>query len=92
MADNFSVSVQNTVVNVTDHQDAKIRTVDALQHVISKCNNDINLFVKVSFGNATGGAPEPAFVTPQVKLFKFIFILYYYFHSVGIKHNLKHHL
>lgn len=64
--DNFNLTIQNTTVTVVDHQDAKIKTVEALHHVISKCAENIDLFLKVSFGTSS-----QTLLTPQVNLFKY---------------------
>lgn len=61
VVDNFYLTIQNAVVSITDHQDAKIKSVEALQHVISKCSEDINFYIKVNFGLS-----GPALLTPQV--------------------------
>lgn len=61
VVDNFGLTVQNSIVNIVDHQDAKIKTVEALQHVLSKCADNIDLFLKVSFGGSSR-----ALLTPQV--------------------------
>lgn len=70
--DNFNLTIQNAVVSIVDHQDAKIKTIEALQHVILKCSENIDLYIKVSFG--TSGR---ALLTPQVKyviLFFYVFV------------------
>lgn len=50
------------MISIVDHQDAKIKSVDALRHVISKCSENIDLFIKVSFGTS-----DRTILTPQVK-------------------------
>lgn len=60
--DNFNLTIQNAVVSIVDHQDAKIKSVQALQHVILKCSENIDLYLKVSFGLS-----GPALLTPQVR-------------------------
>lgn len=62
--ENFDLNIQNSIVTIVDHQDAKIKTTEALQHVISKCADNIDLFLKISFGSSVR-----ALLTPQVNLF-----------------------
>lgn len=70
VADNFDVSIQNSLIEVADHQGAKLRTAKELQHVISKCADNIDLFIKVHFGVI--GAVH-GLITPQVNSFAYIF-------------------
>lgn len=72
VVDNFKLTIQNALVSVVDHQNAKINSVDALQHVISKCSENIDLFIKVSFGTSAR-----SLLTPQVnQRVLYIFIIH----------------
>lgn len=61
--ENFDLNIQNSIISVVDHHDAKIKTTEALQHVISKCAENIDLFLKISFG---GSVSARSLLTPQV--------------------------
>lgn len=78
--DNFNLTIQNAIVSIVDHQDAKIKSVPALQHVILKCSENIDLYLKVSFGSH-----GPALLTPQVRHETLFFVTQFVMFTLGIQ-------